>query len=406
VHVRNKHTTEVDVKFEDDIATTKLIRNPITFKFDCTCGRYSNADPSNLRRHAQRHKNVHNPVLDLPLNPASSHDPSIDPNLPMPMDVDCSLIDPDQDLGVHELDRVDSALGNPDQDLGNYELDRIHSSTVNVASHTPPNTIPALTAENVNSGRVASELVVDPDLDKIGFVANTKFHILICESCSAAIFPCHVPAHLLSHHIPCPDSALLTSLVEKYAIAPATVTMPPGLHPPVKGLSVYDGFQCQECGHCTSQESSMKKHVSQHAEGPIESIPCNVQTFFLGRHRRFFRVEPSLSSVDDGITKSNFHLFLESLTPPTNPPASPITPPNDNRELSPFLLRSSWHLHIEGHLPADLIHLASFPNKEEAQLVPLKNVVLDYMLSVDNDIVEGLKSGKTLILRWINSTKL
>jgi hypothetical protein len=76
-------------------------------------------------------------------------------------------------------------------------------------------------------------------------------------------------------------------------------------------------------------------------------------------------------------------------------PHQPTT--TDHRSISPWLLTTRWHQHIEGYQINELINLIAFPNQNE--FPGLKTVVIRYF----QDATNLLTSLSELTLQILNS---
>lgn len=176
---------------------------------------------------------------------------------------------------------------------------------------------------------------------------------LHCLTCLAALLPAHAKAHLTAHEIVitvaetidllrlCAENQVLTSTDD--------FESPSADKAPVEGLAIHnEGYSCSVCSYCSTTIGSFDNHWSanhsqNNAPARISYTIKSVQTFFLGRPRKYFSVLPSLASLPD---HDLFALYLTQQVPKLHTIA-PVNPPTDIREVPPLLQVMLWHEHLQ-----------------------------------------------------------
>ena len=301
-------------------------------------------------------------------------------------DADVTLVDDDQPLG-EELE------GSDGEQAGDERI-RLQEPVVSELDPGP---------ETVVSHK-------DIPLEQLGLVINTEYKRIICLTCRRQVFSHRLYQHLRDHYkrdIPIPRD-IASQIQQRFDINTLeTPTHPQGPEAisAIFGLEIHDGYHfCGTCGRGYGQMSSLKTHLSEvQTCRPTDGNPPvtyhgYAQTFMTGPHRRFFRVNlhpppPAAALSDyDLLLAHRPHLRLQDM---------PISLPANFEDLTNFLAREHWILHVEGFTPAELSALVSLPSPAEASLVALRPHVSAYLRKVQTLIP---KHGSFGLLRTLADT--
>jgi hypothetical protein len=245
------------------------------------------------------------------------------------------------------------------------------------------------------------ELLHHPYLQSFGLVINTILKCICCQQCMIAIPPSHVQGHLTGAH---PggkmkvDVQKLNALVEDGVLIKDLPTLRYE-HPvePFAGLQVHPGLRCVHCPKVTGNQATMIKH--HHAEhGKDHSTPktwpaCHMQrlTSAGGKHRGYWQVEsPQAHEV-------SIDSMVEQLQVKAMDTIKVDMTAVNARSISPWLLATGWHTHIQGYETKELLSLISIPKEDE--FPGLKNLVRTYMLKA-TDLMD---STDDLCLQHLNT---
>jgi hypothetical protein len=211
-------------------------------------------------------------------------------------------------------------------------------------------------------------------------IANTFIQALICEHCKIALNVDEVPGHLHGKHKNSGfqvDKIKLDEVVKELNIEGMLPDVGAGPLPEVSGLKLQKGLLCPKCGQVVGTENSMGKHYSGEHKGVKK--PKVFKTAFYqqfnqgsGSGRAIFQVEPKAKepvSPDDVLVAT-----LRSETDQTFQEDMDLADINA-RQVSPWLLTTKWHLHVDGLDPKELIELVKPLNDKEAGQVLAKRLV-------------------------------
>jgi hypothetical protein len=149
-----------------------------------------------------------------------------------------------------------------------------------------------------------------------------------------------------------------------------------------QGLAIEKGYACALCPQAGRSRESLRKHHSQfHPDQPCPQswISCSIQRLTSAirgvprsAHAWFRVLDSTLSSGPS----SNMLLegLQEQMGTVLEDPHQPTM--TDHRSISPWLLTTRWHEHINGYHIKELIDLIAFP--KEAEFPRLKEVVIRY----------------------------
>jgi len=150
-----------------------------------------------------------------------------------------------------------------------------------------------------------------------------------------------------------------------------------GAIPPFDGIKVHEGIRCLHCTTVAIQEGTMQKHHHMHHKGivlPPSWPTCHVQRLSLqGKAARFFEVIPSQPLPHH----TSIQTLVNDLQTEISQVADVEMATLNARSISPWLLTTCWHEHIEGYKTQELLELIAVPKEEE--FPGLKGLVLRYM---------------------------
>jgi hypothetical protein len=97
--------------------------------------------------------------------------------------------------------------------------------------------------------------------------------------------------------------------------------------------------------------------------------------------------------------KESIQALIQSIMKEIEPTLQVLQIPQDNREISPWLLTTRWHEHIAGLESSHLCKLVCLPKDNEADMPKLKENVKAYF----EEALELLPTTDELILKRLNS---
>jgi Orsellinic acid/F9775 biosynthesis cluster protein D len=199
--------------------------------------------------------------------------------------------------------------------------------------------------------------VREPVLNSLGLVVDPDLAALCCEVCQIALVPTEVESHLKTQHRDAKvkvQTALLLKVCEKLAIGPGLPALP--FSETVKqyaGLAMYTGIGCQLCPYASTSSEVMKRHYRN--RHPTEPVPArwpsvDLQQLNRSSHKSFIHVKPLhvARPTEDELCLDQLYGELEELDRKDHNVAI------NARQISPWLLSTCWHEHIEGHDVSEL----------------------------------------------------
>jgi Orsellinic acid/F9775 biosynthesis cluster protein D len=211
-------------------------------------------------------------------------------------------------------------------------------------------------------------LLRHPLLSSLGLVVDPGLKSLCCESCQISLIPGAVVSHLRKLH-KCSymliDSKMLLEVCDELGALteyPSMIEKEP--HTEYAGLKLHKGLGCHYCSFvCISLEHMAKHHRKKHgAMGSVTSWPTvDIQQLDRQVHKTFFRVTPlKLPTVipDDTYIQNLTKLMEESQD-------EYVAGGLNARQISPWLLTTRWHEHVEGYDVAELRTLTAVPIRTE-----------------------------------------
>jgi len=243
-------------------------------------------------------------------------------------------------------------------------------------------------------------------LDTLDLVVNSELHMLICNICQTAILPVEINAHIMTKH---QDRQQALLAVDKHRLEQAIVetgvinTLPvlQGPRAAVEGLSIHDAIACDYCHIVfTSQKKMQIHHAKFHSSIPTPHAwrTCKAQHLKNGGPgtlRSYWEVMMNRDEQEN----DPIQVLIRSVIEEIEPTLQVLQLPQDDREISPWLLTTRWHEHIAGLQPSHLCNFISLPKDNEEDMPKLRENVKAYF----EEALELLSTTDELILKRLNS---
>jgi Orsellinic acid/F9775 biosynthesis cluster protein D len=244
-------------------------------------------------------------------------------------------------------------------------------------------------------------LLRTPYLDSLGLVVDPSLRVLCCEFHQVAMEASNAVSHIREQHEDkktkvdvdrvTKDLASLGG-VDALPVIEATGTP----RRPFAGLRIQTGFRCTLCPKVLGTLQSIRyHHKTDHTPGepyPSDWPACHIQQLNVFSHRTYFEVSRPRQT-----DPTPFDTILSSLEVDMGRAlASDVSRPNA-RAVSPWLLRTQWHVHVEGHDTQELRRLVA--NPKDVEFPGLRRLLLAYLRAATSKI-EGTDE---LVLQRLNS---
>lgn len=261
-----------------------------------------------------------------------------------------------------------------------------------------------------------------PPFEVLSLKVDSKLQILICLACRHALKPTTeaIVYHFKTTHLRKRETIerfypglakRLDEALKQFSFAvPEEVRAQPHDRAPVLGIKVEKGFYCplvkddgKQCLYTSGEKSTMETHIKKthqgHKDRPslktIEDYPCDYQTLFTGKLKRFYRVQTGYMGFNDSDHRKNPYLAFVQQKDPTSGLNHPPEHLKSN-ELPSFLRVTRWHIFLEPYRsnPKGVTTLIQYPvqcsrsphlaNHVEEVLCKLKGVTNAWMGKVHN----------------------
>jgi Orsellinic acid/F9775 biosynthesis cluster protein D len=243
-------------------------------------------------------------------------------------------------------------------------------------------------------------LLRHPLLSSLGLVVDPILQAVCCESCKVALEPKHLASHIRKthgfHYIHIDTAKLINICTELGAMEELPSVEGDVIQPQFAGLAIHNGIGCRHCHYVCISETNMKKHhLSHHCKmGAATSwLVVKIQQLDKQTHKTFFRVQPwdKMDVVSDDDYLRNLKELMEVIEQEYEEGG------NDARQISPWLLSTRWHEHIEGYDTKELRELVKVPSKDE---FPGLREGLEHLFALALEAVDELPE---LVLQKLNT---
>jgi hypothetical protein len=236
---------------------------------------------------------------------------------------------------------------------------------------------------------VGNDTISTDDLQRLHYVINSRWRVLICTSCRSCVAPSMLVHHLRKHQLSESYKDLIDALCQNYqAYAHDKPPRPQNIIPAIYGLTILPGYHlCSFCNQGYSKTHSLKTHQAKcpyRGGARNKSFMSNAQTFFKGTTRSYFPVFNSIPPPSTSIS-TDFELYLGALPPEINLYEEPIVAPSNYRNLSQFLAHEGWTDHVAG-IPPKVIDTPLKASSDDPILSRLSPLVNDYLILIQEEL--------------------
>lgn len=197
-------------------------------------------------------------------------------------------------------------------------------------------------------------------------VVNRALSILCCVQCQVAVQPSLVLRHIRDFHQDTKiriDSDALEEACDVLQVSAVFPQLGRGPMDEVQGLTVLHGVRCKICGHLSTVQRTLEKHITkQHlnacSDQEIELVSLQRLQKNYGELFQIFSSTDMDPSPDDHIIthiRSSADEMLEE---------AQVDDIND-RAVSPWLLTTKWHILFKEYNPEELCQLVLMPEEDE-----------------------------------------
>lgn len=226
--------------------------------------------------------------------------------------------------------------------------------------------------------------------------------MFICEDCQNAHHRKGIETHLRNQH---QVSLLNDDHIQLGTIADSFQVL--DFYPPFdadhiygefSGIRVQDVYVCPECHYTSTNQRTVKAHIKkQHGQGNSVPISGFAQVINAGAARTLLRINSKTVVKTGNSTQYSFQRLLDKLQQ-FDWKSIPQPIPN-TRQISPFLLRTQWYLHVQQYDNESLRALVAPVARDEK--ISVCSVIGEYF----GQCTELLDQGKThcSVLEILNS---
>jgi hypothetical protein len=177
-----------------------------------------------------------------------------------------------------------------------------------------------------------------------------------------------------------------------------TIDMSAGPVPFMAGLQVQYKYGCPipTCMYTAAKpriRDHLKKDHQNNNGSPLENVACQVLNSGAAPTNIRITLPKPQDDDEDSVSQSDFETYdvNTSIT---------LSAPDDQRLISPWLLRTGFHKYVEGKNTPDLMKLCSMPSPTEDHMSGLQEIVYEYFQSATTLI----EKTDPLILQLLNSS--
>lgn len=225
-------------------------------------------------------------------------------------------------------------------------------------------------------------LLYHHDITPYGLAINPTLQLFICTSCHTSLTSKSYVSHLKDKdHISVTADLRkrIDRLTDEHNILstyPAIDTSA-GPVPFMAGITVQYKFGCPLCMY-TASKTRVRDHIrdthGKREVAALENIPCQVLN--AGGAPTNIRIIPPAPQVH--LEDEPEELENEFRNYNVNSHIS-VAVPDDNRLISPWLLRTGFHKYVSDYPAPELVKLCSMPSESEAELASVHEVTIQYM---------------------------
>ena len=204
-------------------------------------------------------------------------------------------------------------------------------------------------------------------MQQLGIVINVDHHVAICLTCSSAIVPNALHAHLRTathnhgrefrqgQRLAFATKDFFERLVKRYKLQDPHLQQPTSIVTAIYGLPVLQGFfYCSKCGYAAQTPTTLRAHRRQVCEGS-QMLQGSCQTWFPKSGRQYFAVKTHRHSSPDPLDPVTLIVKQFSMDPYKNIPIQTITHP---RDMNIFLTYENWLDEVEGMTGEQIFDIA------------------------------------------------
>jgi Orsellinic acid/F9775 biosynthesis cluster protein D len=246
-----------------------------------------------------------------------------------------------------------------------------------------------------------SDLISTSILLKWSLAINTTVCLFICLACGIGHTSTGVFEHLKRKHahvgIAHEDKGHIHNLIEQADISPTYPCIASSQTPckPISGITIQNCAGCPYCPY-TASKDAVRKHLKKEHSEQTGTPENNIfaQVINPGVTKILFRVMPPVSTATVTAGHSSIRQDLEEFNWKSF--ARPVNTTNP-RLISPWLMRTRWHLHVQGYDIDKLCALVAVPVDDE--FPGLQKHLLQYLESA-TDLLDYTDE---LVLQKINT---
>ena len=252
----------------------------------------------------------------------------------------------------------------------------------------------------------ATTLISHPDIHHLGILIQPVLKLFICQQCQIALTGNNIGHHLHTFHNTTQDIQVNTiniqNIVDEYNLL-QEMPIITGPVPQIHGLKLLNNYvKCPQCNNICSRESLRIHYNRQHSDiknCKINSLPgIFAQQLNHGANKKLFQVIPYPISNISCPTSSPKDIIKNLRSERDNLIQQYYPKDIDARAVSPWLLATGWHIHIQPYDAIELYKLVAMP-KNEGRLGKLSYAVQSLLTHAYDLMVVT----NTLILQKLNT---